>query len=69
MCSRVFVVTGANKGIGYETVRELAKRLKSENATIVLCARDAIRGQVIAELHTATHHMAATRISRLLIVH
>lgn len=42
---RVFVVTGSNKGIGFQTVRELCRRLKGEDATVVLCSRNAERGQ------------------------
>ncbi|CAI0397327.1 unnamed protein product, partial [Linum tenue] len=45
---RVAVVTGANKGIGLETVRQLA----SHGVTVVLTARDAKRGSDAAsKLH------------------
>lgn len=39
-----FVVTGANKGIGFETVRELGKRLNLKEAAIVLCSRTLAAG-------------------------
>uniref|UniRef100_A0A7C9AFA4 Uncharacterized protein n=1 Tax=Opuntia streptacantha TaxID=393608 RepID=A0A7C9AFA4_OPUST len=46
---RVAVVTGANKGIGVETVRQLAA---SGGVTVVLTARDERRGaDATAELH------------------
>lgn len=45
MAQRVFAVTGANKGIGFETVRALGKIFKDGDATIILCSRDAGRGQ------------------------
>jgi len=41
---RVFVVTGANRGIGYETVRRLAM-LKRPNDVIYLCSRSVYRGE------------------------
>lgn len=45
---RYAVVTGANKGIGFETVRQLA----SEGVTVVLTARNAKRGmEAASELH------------------
>jgi NAD(P)-dependent dehydrogenase (short-subunit alcohol dehydrogenase family) len=37
---KIALVTGANKGIGYETVRQLA----SQNITVLLAARDERRG-------------------------
>lgn len=39
MSGRVFIVTGANKGIGFETVKAICKSLKNENATVVLTSR------------------------------
>lgn len=46
MASRAFVVTGANKGIGFETVRELGKIPKLKEAVIVLCSRTLAAGEV-----------------------
>ncbi|KAI6705957.1 hypothetical protein NL676_008919 [Syzygium grande] len=43
---RCAMVTGANKGIGLETVRQLASR----EVTVVLTARDEGRGAAAAEL-------------------
>jgi len=54
----VAVVTGANKGIGFEIVRQLAK----EGITVVLTARDATRGEAALEslksqgLHNVNFH-------------
>jgi NAD(P)-dependent dehydrogenase (short-subunit alcohol dehydrogenase family) len=54
----VAVVTGANKGIGLEIVRQLAK----EGITVVLTARDATRGKEALEslksqgLHNVNFH-------------
>ena len=45
MSGRVALVTGANKGIGFET----ARRLAGEGFTVLLGARDAERGQAAAE--------------------
>lgn len=48
---RVFLVTGANSGIGKETVRELAKR----NATIIMACRDLQNARdTIAEIRNQT---------------
>ncbi|XVF69362.1 hypothetical protein PTKIN_Ptkin11bG0075500 [Pterospermum kingtungense] len=45
---RYAVVTGANKGIGFEIVKQLA----SKGVTVVLTARDEVRGQeATAKLH------------------
>lgn len=45
---RVAVVTGANKGIGLETVRQMCK----EGVTVILTARDEKRGKdATASLH------------------
>jgi short-subunit dehydrogenase len=41
----VAVVTGANKGTGFEFVRQLAK----EGITVVLTAREATRGEEALE--------------------
>ncbi|CAM6047998.1 unnamed protein product, partial [Sphagnum compactum] len=55
----VAVVTGANKGIGFEIVRQLAK----EGITVVLTARDATRGEEALEslksqgLHNVNFHL------------
>ncbi len=45
MKDRVAIVTGANTGIGLETARALAER----GMTVVMCSRDAQRGQVALE--------------------
>jgi len=46
---RVFLVTGANSGIGKETVRELAKR----KATIIMACRDMQSAKnVVAEIRS-----------------
>lgn len=51
MAQRVFIVTGANKGIGFEVVRKLCKELKNENAVVVLTSRDPENGaQAVAKL-------------------
>lgn len=48
---RVFLVTGANSGIGKETVRELAKR----KATIIMACRDVQNARnAIAEIRSQT---------------
>ncbi|KAK2489974.1 hypothetical protein MC885_009523 [Smutsia gigantea] len=41
-CSRVALVTGANKGIGFATARDLCRQFPGD---VVLTARDAARGQ------------------------
>ncbi|KAM5281185.1 carbonyl reductase [NADPH] 3 [Ctenodactylus gundi] len=41
-CSRVALVTGANKGIGFATARELCRRFSGD---VVLAARDEARGR------------------------
>jgi len=56
---RVAVVTGANGGLGYETVRALARK----HARVVMCVRDAAKGaaardRVIAEVPGASLEIA-----------
>ncbi|CAF5091151.1 unnamed protein product, partial [Rotaria magnacalcarata] len=42
---RIILVTGANKGIGFEVVKKLAKESSLTNTTILLGSRDLKRGQ------------------------
>ena len=46
---RVFVVTGANSGLGLETARALASR----GATVIMTARDMAKGEAAVEALTA----------------
>ncbi|XP_036304472.1 carbonyl reductase [NADPH] 3 isoform X1 [Pipistrellus kuhlii] len=45
-CSRVAVVTGANKGIGFAIARDLCRRFSGD---VVLTARDAARGRAAVQ--------------------
>ncbi|KAK2500635.1 hypothetical protein MC885_019310 [Smutsia gigantea] len=45
-CSRVALVTGANKGIGFATARDLCRQFPGD---VVLTARDAARGQAAVQ--------------------
>uniref|UniRef100_A0A2K6F5J2 Carbonyl reductase (NADPH) n=1 Tax=Propithecus coquereli TaxID=379532 RepID=A0A2K6F5J2_PROCO len=45
-CSRVALVTGANKGIGFAIVRDLCRQFSGD---VVLTARDAARGQAAVQ--------------------
>ncbi|XP_012517279.1 PREDICTED: carbonyl reductase [NADPH] 1-like [Propithecus coquereli] len=45
-CSRVAVVTGANKGIGFAITRDLCRQFPGD---VVLTARDAVRGQAAVQ--------------------
>ncbi|KAL2805396.1 carbonyl reductase [NADPH] 3 [Daubentonia madagascariensis] len=45
-CSRVALVTGANKGIGFAVARDLCRQFSGD---VVLTARDAARGQVAVQ--------------------
>ncbi|MEO6923521.1 MAG: SDR family NAD(P)-dependent oxidoreductase, partial [Bryocella sp.] len=42
--TKVALITGANKGIGYETARQLGKL----GYTVLLGSRDALKGEVVA---------------------
>ncbi|CDJ38629.1 carbonyl reductase, putative, partial [Eimeria tenella] len=51
MAQRVFIVTGGNKGIGFETAKKLCRDLKGENAVVVITSRDKENGvQALAKL-------------------
>lgn len=54
-CLRYAVVTGANKGIGLETVRQIA----SKGVTVVLTARDEKRG---TDATCMLHNMGLTNV-------
>ncbi|XP_069331069.1 carbonyl reductase [NADPH] 1-like isoform X2 [Eulemur rufifrons] len=45
-CSRVALVTGANKGIGFTIMRDLCRQFSGD---VVLTARDAARGQAAVQ--------------------
>jgi NAD(P)-dependent dehydrogenase (short-subunit alcohol dehydrogenase family) len=45
MSQKVALVTGANKGIGYETAKQLAK----EGVTVIAAARNEAKGKAAAE--------------------
>lgn len=52
MARRVFIVTGANKGIGFEVVKKLRQELKKEDAVIVMTSRCPDKGQVLKQTAT-----------------
>lgn len=45
MSQKIALITGANKGLGFETARQLGK----QNITVLLGARDLVKGQKAAE--------------------
>lgn len=51
--NKVVIITGANKGIGYETAKELSRR----GGRVILACRDLNKGQKAAdEIHSETGH-------------
>ncbi|KAL8440416.1 hypothetical protein Efla_000304 [Eimeria flavescens] len=49
MARKLFIVTGANKGIGFEVVKKLCQQFKSEDAVIILTSRCPERGKQAIE--------------------
>ncbi|KAL8440417.1 hypothetical protein Efla_000305 [Eimeria flavescens] len=51
MARRLFIVTGANKGIGFQTARKLCQKLKNEDAAVLITSRCPVRGkEAVAKL-------------------
>lgn len=48
MAPRLFIVTGANKGIGFETAKIMCKALKDEDAVVLITSRSLERGKAAA---------------------
>ncbi|KAL8274162.1 hypothetical protein Esti_002004 [Eimeria stiedai] len=45
MARKLFIVTGANKGIGFEVVKKLCKELKNDDAVVLMTSRCLERGK------------------------
>eukprot|EP00457_Paulinella_chromatophora_P009411 gb/GEZN01009478.1/.p1 GENE.gb/GEZN01009478.1/~~gb/GEZN01009478.1/.p1 ORF type:complete len:327 (+),score=48.71 gb/GEZN01009478.1/:86-1066(+) len=64
---RVALVTGANKGIGFEIAKSLLKQAENENLAVLLGSRDITRGKKALEELRALHKDKSKRVHLVVI--